>query len=666
MAKCNVFQPNLTQNMGTFYTFSQWGDDMTLQNALGDAYRLVPSRFACLKIDNVQGVGTKLQDYFEHVCAAIRHHMDIDTHLERFTPKNASWIFWDALKKANLTDSTWSNMVFVGEMDLQGTNYIDGVSYSELYCIVPANAKKMTNWVAGASPSGGLPSISWTYDQQFGVPFGWTDSMKAQTGVITQYATNTVTTPAHFEGPAIFTTEDNQTMYSSLNTLDSLHQVYMQDILVNNNYFTITNDDSFEFNAIALFYDIVAKDEHNNYHYIYTAVPMGMYFSENGENIKKYVANDDIYGQGTSYGLRVTTKFSAESIVAQGGDNHSGSQVSATVDNLYPEMSAVMDRFNAAAEAFDMYTDQVQSSIEQMTTHISNFKDNKVNVPYIREIKGYGDTKPEKYWFVNGRSTGVKVESVYNMYLNGDSGSGMVYEDLRQFVTNIIHEELDPQGSGSGGGGDQPGPQPIIELEDYIKLIPTTEYSGNANIANIPNDEDYQNITNAHSLFANCTNLMTHPRLELHNTATLNSAFLNCEKLQTIYIPDTVSCMTFDNAFTNCHELQRLTFDATSARTFNNAFDNCGALKDLRITNLDPNKVTGTIDLSGTNIDFYSFEYMVMHAKSQEYRESYDDNPSTRPTLRFRLPSSLSDTSRSVMDIIYNAMMNKNIRIILQ
>ena len=666
MAKCNVFQPDLTQNMGTFYTFSQWGDDMTLQNALGDAYRLVPSRFACLKIDNVQGAGTKLQDYFEHVCAAMRHHMDIDTHLERFTPKNASWIFWDALKKANLTDSTWSNMVFVGEMDLQGTNYIDGVSYSELYCIVPASAKKMTNWVAGASPSGGLPSISWTYDHQFGVPFGWTDSMKAQTGVITQYADYTVTTPAHFEGPAIFTTEDNQTVYSSLNTLDSLHQVYMQDILVNNNYFTITNDDSFEFNAIALFYDIVAKDEHNNYHYIYTAVPMGMYFSENGENIKKYVANDDIYGQGTSYGLRVTTKFSAESIVPQGGDNHSGAQVSATVDNLYPEMSAVMDRFNAAAEAFDMYTDQVQSSIEQMSTHISNFKDNKVNVPYIREIKGFGDTKPEKYWFVNGRSTGVKVESVYNMYLNGDSGSGMVYEDLRQFVTNIIHEELDPQGSGSGGGSDQPGPQPIIELEDYIKLIPTTEYSGNSNIANIPNDEDYQNITNAHSLFANCTSLMTHPRLELHNTATLNSAFLNCEKLQTIYIPDTVSCMTFDNAFTNCHSLQRLTFDATNARTFNNAFDNCGALKDLRITNLDPNKVTGTIDLSSTNIDFYSFEYMVMNAKSQEYRESYDDNPSTRPTLRFRLPSGLSDTSRSVMDVIYNAMMNKNIRIILQ
>lgn len=673
MAKCNVFRPNLNSDRGTFYTFSQWGDDMTLQNALGDAYRIVPSRFACFNIPGIKtmDIGTKLQDYFEHTCAAIRHHMDVDTNLGRFTPKHASWIFWDAInsQKSNLTDANWSNMVFAGEMDLQGTNYIDGVSYSELYCIVPASAKKMTGWIPGASQSGELPAISWDYDPQFGVPFGWTSSMQQDTQIVTHYASTSVSTPSYYNGPAIFTTEDNQTVYSSLNTLDSLHKVYMKDILYNDNYFDLADDEFFEFNTIVLFYDIVAKNEHNDYHYIYTAVPMGMYVTQEGEPIKKFVSNDDIYAQGTSYGLRVTTKFCAESIVPQTGDNHSNASISASVDELYPEMSAVMDRFNAAAEAFDMYTDQIQSSIEQMSNHISNFKDNKVNVPYIREIKGENDTKSEKYWFVNGRSTGVKVESVYNMYLNGEGDEGMTYEDLRQFVTNIIQETLEPEGSGDGGGegGDTPIPDPIIKKENFIKLIPEGTYSGKTDLTGVPNNEDYQNLIDKkpEGLLQGCTDLKTHPRLELHNATSVKDIFNGCENIKTIYIPDTISCEDFTNAFTNCSKVERITLDATSAILFNNAFDGCSNLIDLRIDNLDPNKVDGTIDLSGTQIDFASFEYIVTHAKSQQYEESYLDHPSNLPSLTFKLPSGIDISSRSVMDVVYNSAMNKNINVII-
>lgn len=673
MAKCNLLKPNINDNGGTFYTFSQWADDMTLQNALGDAYRIVPSRFACFNIPSgsTYNAGKTLQDLFEHKCAALRHYMDIDTHLEKFTPKNASILFWEALKDGFGISDPWSQMVFVGEMDLQGTNYIDGVSYSEMYCIVPANAKKMTSWHQASDHTGDVITFN---EPSYGVPFGWTSALPdgAESN-----ATYPVSTPSFFSGPAIFTTEDNQTVYSSLNTLDSLHQVYMQNILNNGNYFQLdTSAKQFKFNAIALFYDIVAKNEQNNYHYIYTAVPMGMYFTQKDTTITKFVTNDDIYGQGTSYGLRVTTKFCAESLLEQGGQTLAGSSISASIDDLYPEMSAVMDRFNAAAETLSDYTDKVQSSIEQMTNHISNFKDNKVNVPYIREIKSPGDAAPEKYWFVNGRSTGVKVSDSYTIYYDDATGSGI--GDLTTLITNVLNDAITNNTTNLGDYIDQSvaeyitnnNPASTLQTKPYIEYIKAQKYTGNASITKIPNLEDYQMLINTDpnanptGMFSGCENLVAIPRLELHNATDLSSFCMNCKKLVSLYLADTISCTNFDNAFNGCEKLENLVIDATSATSFSNTFKDCKKLKNLRIYNIDP-KLVNVIDLSDcTDLDFASLESIVMSMKSQIYDEVFDTNGPTQQVI-LNLPSSLNESNRSIMDLVYNAQMNKNIRIII-
>lgn len=677
MAKSNLLRPLATDNTGTFYTFSQWGEDLTLQNALGDAYRIVPSRFACFNLDSPGDAPDILQNTFEHKCAAYRYFLDHDTTIdEKFNPKHASILFWEALENLGVTignENNNSSMVYVGEMDIQGTNYIDGVTYSEMYCIVPTNGKRMNKWEVASDQKPTPPEIEFSNSHlEDGYPFRWT-SQSWPSGAAPHGNPVNESLKLYYDGPAVLTCEDNQTRYSSLNTLDSLHKVYMQDILYSGNYFKV--DDTapeFYFNSIALFYDIVAKDEHNDYHYIYTAVPMGMYFLN--EPIKKVVTNDDIYGQGTSYGLRVTSKFCSESLVPQAGENYSGANVTASVEEIYPELASVMDRFNAAAEALDDYTDKIQNSIEQMNTHLSQFKDNRVNVPYIREIKGVGDEKPEKYWFVNGRSTGVKVdgETTSVIYYNG-SGSGgdelmeliqqIIEGSVNNYIDSSIYEYIDESVSNQVTNIN---PTQVIQQGNFIRLIPPTKYTGNTAITEVPNIEDYQDLygNNPKGMFNGCTKLERIPRLELSNATDCSEMFKDCKKLSTIIIEDTYSCEDFSNLCNGCTSLKTLAFDATSATSITNAFLDCNELVELKIKNIDPTKIH-TIDLSNLqNLSYSSLEYIINNMKSQEWEDSFDTAGPTAQVTMY-LPTHLSYQSRSVMDLVYNAQMNKNIKIII-
>ena len=45
MAICNVFK-ELTKNNGTFFTFSQYAEDLTI-NQSNSSYKVIPSKFMC-------------------------------------------------------------------------------------------------------------------------------------------------------------------------------------------------------------------------------------------------------------------------------------------------------------------------------------------------------------------------------------------------------------------------------------------------------------------------------------------------------------------------------------------------------------------------------------------------------------------------------------------
>ena len=113
--------------------------------------------------------------------------------------------------------------------------------------------------------------------------------------------------------------------------------------------------------------------------------------------ITKYVSSGQIYNQGTSYGLRICTRFLSSPNSTEIKDiSVNGSAVS--------EIAPVLEKMGETLIAVEDSIAESSQIQTELKTHLSQFKNNKVNVPYIRRI---GD---KKYWFVNGKNTGAVAE----------------------------------------------------------------------------------------------------------------------------------------------------------------------------------------------------------------------------------------------------------------
>ena len=115
--------------------------------------------------------------------------------------------------------------------------------------------------------------------------------------------------------------------------------------------------------------------------------------------ITKYITSETVYNQGTSYGLRICTRFLAQpnctvtvdSIDAQGSTNVS-------------ELTPVLQKMAETLTGVEAVLSERTSTQKLLNDHLANFKNNKVNVPYVRQL----GTK--KYWFVNGKNTGAVAQ----------------------------------------------------------------------------------------------------------------------------------------------------------------------------------------------------------------------------------------------------------------
>ena len=164
--------------------------------------------------------------------------------------------------------------------------------------------------------------------------------------------------------------------------------------------------DSYKINAIVVLYDIYRKTDSAESYCLYKNVPMGIYFTGSlDENkvmtntITKYITSETVYNQGTSYGLRICTRFLAQpnctvtvdSIDAQGSTNVS-------------ELTPVLQKMAETLTGVEAVLSERTSTQKLLNDHLANFKNNKVNVPYVRQL----GTK--KYWFVNGKNTGAVAQ----------------------------------------------------------------------------------------------------------------------------------------------------------------------------------------------------------------------------------------------------------------
>lgn len=159
------------------------------------------------------------------------------------------------------------------------------------------------------------------------------------------------------------------------------------------NKISTTNNASFNINSIVVLYDIIdgaGEVLHRN-------IPMGIYFTGKVQNgtitngITKFVTSDEIFGAGTSYGLRICSRFlvaPSSQLVLDNIEVHSENN---------SDLSKVLSQISISQTKMDELINKRYEVDQNYKNLLSIFKNSRTNVPYIRNINGMN------YWFVNGK-----------------------------------------------------------------------------------------------------------------------------------------------------------------------------------------------------------------------------------------------------------------------
>lgn len=467
--KCALLKP-VTNLTGTFFTFSQYTQDLTKQYTNCDAYRCVPSKFIAMNLNfspiiakytdeiSSEGLGRFLgeifQNYFENSCAFLRAKYDGENNNPTFNPEDTRTLLFQTLQKyrmMNVRNNTSENIPsietllrsqsvitpidpdeddssdsamsyysdqiqYIGDINIYSYNdNADGVGYNEIYCYIPNEAMCMDY---------AINKISSEYVKN---PFNYTDSKivgwnneNLDANIIsynglgwdvsgtTNYFDGIGTINNRFYGVGKYTDDSNEEQF-----------VYIPDCLINeisDDTPRIVDDveggNSFNFNTIVVLYDIVQKGDNEEQITLYKNIPLGIYFTgafeeytsndttnyKMSNEVTKYVTHELVYNQGTSYGLRICTRFLCNPLSTI--TIETSTVGSSNVSEIAPVLEKMAETIASAKEIVTQKGEMYQF----IKNHLSQFKNNKVNVPYIRQL---GD---KKYWFVNGKNTGAVAD----------------------------------------------------------------------------------------------------------------------------------------------------------------------------------------------------------------------------------------------------------------
>ena len=392
MAICNLFN-ELTKTNGTFLTFSQYSEDLTEMNTQPGSYRVSPSKFITFNLDMAGDNWNKdfpiiLRNCFENGCAYLREQPDILKNLGKSRQEMSKILFWNTLYEngiiniieENATDIDGNEIIsnyikeinYVGDINLQSYNEYDGMGYSEIYCHIPNDANGIKYYVLKNDDD--IEIIK--YDKHHLV--GWSDIE-----------------------------------ISNLYYLNNYKFIYDK---------SINHNDDFEFNAIAVFYNILKLDNEGNITTIHEDIPMGIYitglFDENGLNnkVQKIVNSEEIYSTGSSYGLRICSRFTTI------GDSNVDINIDSSND--YVSISTLLSELSKTHEKMNDVIGEVVNQSSWQKSFMNSFKNYRTNIPYIKKV---GDTD---YWFVNGIK--MAPTTIYNenpSYPGGQSCSCSAVND---------------------------------------------------------------------------------------------------------------------------------------------------------------------------------------------------------------------------------------------
>lgn len=454
--KCALLKP-VDNATGTFLLFSQYTQDLTQQYSNPDSYRCVPSKYIAMNLDYttlLKGIdpeasledknvalsahlGEVFQNYFENACTYMRaiYH---DT-ASGFDPEWTRTLLFQTLQKYNMMHieelvADESAVVNGGHSNTYGTVYgkskelqyigdiniysfddkVDGIGYNEIYCYIP-NEAKATDYFLSAAPYMQAHIYDKNYilgyeDQTSYNHLNWLVSNPDENAL--QYIDKDALTKYYGIGKyKEISTDGSQLNGSDTYTLvpECLESNHISDDKPRKENDKIL--DKFKVNAIVVLYDIVQIGEFGNQITLHKNIPLGIYFAGKPElvdgaivmsnEITKYVDSDQIYNQGTSYGLRVCTRFLSDPFSTQ--------IVETTVkgSSNISEMAPVLEKMGETLMAVEGILEDKDKMYQLLKDHLSQFKNNKVNIPYVRQLGN------KKYWFVNGKNTGAIAQYEY-------------------------------------------------------------------------------------------------------------------------------------------------------------------------------------------------------------------------------------------------------------
>ena len=267
MSVCNIYKSQ--GNKPVFYTFSEYMNDLVV-NINNDGMSVAqPSRFLCLKLDEekINDINVFLQNYYEDACCTLRD-TSVDTNVDNYRKYLLGGLIHGLVSKKFIAADD-INKIACEDIDLFGDGTIDGMKYDEIICYLNPSTSNNRSLIL--------------------------DMDKART-------IDKISTP---ENPKYITGYDREADriegidYVSLLNKDKFPLCTISD--PNSGSANIT---PFDFNAIIVLYDVTLGKEDNS---PIENIPLGIYINPN--TITKYVNNNDIYNQGTSYALRIAMRF---------------------------------------------------------------------------------------------------------------------------------------------------------------------------------------------------------------------------------------------------------------------------------------------------------------------------------------------------------------------
>ena len=350
MSVCNIYKSQ--GNKPVFYTFSEYMNDLVV-NINNDGMSIArPSRFLCIKLDEekINGINVFLQNYYEDACCTLRD-TSVDTNVDNYRKYLLGGLIHGLINKGFI-DADAINNIACEDIDLFGDGTIDGMKYDEIICYLNPSTSNNRSLILDMDRTRAIDKSSISADPQY----------------IAGYSRG----EDRVEGDEFYKSQIKQ------DAEGGWPQFPLCTISDPNS--NSANESFFEFNAVIVLYDItLGKDDNSPIENI----PLGIYINPNP--IIKYVNNNDIYNQGTSYALRIAMRFATTydgRMFIEDTNAYDETRDISSLVSVADRLSKAIDQMFEMTRKFNKYTETTSDMITAIknsasTTKWQTYGDNK-------------------------------------------------------------------------------------------------------------------------------------------------------------------------------------------------------------------------------------------------------------------------------------------------